>query len=186
MLSSYVTTGDLSGRRFGTLTVLSFAGTTPHAEWFCICDCGERRKVRATKLLGSLVSSCATCARRTAAAIAGKSRELPLNTAISRSIWSDYRANAKRKRLDFQLSVLDVEALSQGNCHYCGDSPATEKLTKNKTRTSARNGIDRRDNSIGYSRENTVSCCSTCNYAKREMSSEQFVAWAKRVASHSK
>ena len=55
-------------------------------------------------------------------------------------------------------------------CHYCGTKPAC--------------GVDRRDNSLAYTRDNSLPCCSLCNYAKRDMSEPDFIAWVQKVFRH--
>lgn len=44
-----------------------------------------------------------------------------------------------------------------------------------------RNGIDRLDSSIGYVKTNVVSCCTKCNYAKHEMTIDEFKEWIKKI-----
>ncbi len=44
-----------------------------------------------------------------------------------------------------------------------------------------RNGIDRFDNTIGYIKDNCRSCCSLCNYLKRDSSYEKFINKIKRI-----
>jgi hypothetical protein len=39
------------------------------------------------------------------------------------------------------------------------------------------NGIDRKNNRLGYFSANVVSCCVVCNKAKRTMPYEEFVAY---------
>ena len=43
------------------------------------------------------------------------------------------------------------------------------------------NGIDRIDSNIGYTKENSVSCCKFCNTAKSTMSRDEFLKWIKKV-----
>lgn len=43
------------------------------------------------------------------------------------------------------------------------------------------NGIDRVDSSKGYTLDNCVPCCSKCNYAKHEMSVEEFKEYITNV-----
>ena len=43
------------------------------------------------------------------------------------------------------------------------------------------NGIDRIDNNIGYTKENSVPCCEICNKAKRDMSYNDFINYLKRI-----
>lgn len=51
---------DLTGRRFGRLTVISCLGKTPGgmSVWLCKCDCGEIRKVQIGNLKNGHTSSC--------------------------------------------------------------------------------------------------------------------------------
>lgn len=51
---------NLVGRKFGRLTVLSFAGilNKTHTTWNCICDCGTQKVVRGPNLVKGLTKSC--------------------------------------------------------------------------------------------------------------------------------
>ena len=44
------------------------------------------------------------------------------------------------------------------------------------------NGIDRKDNTIGYSFDNCVSCCGDCNYSKGKQDRETFEKQCKLIA----
>lgn len=59
---------DLTGKVFGRLTVLRFAGSSPrkHRLWECRCECGVVRNVRACTLLAGEAHSCG-CGSREAA-----------------------------------------------------------------------------------------------------------------------
>lgn len=58
-------------------------------------------------------------------------------------------------------------------------------VTKNCKEGYDHNGIDRVDSSKGYSAENVVPCCKICNRGKANMSKEDFIEWACRIAKHS-
>lgn len=51
---------DLTGQRFGKLTVIERAGTAPdrHAQWLCKCDCGAVRIIRGNELKNGNTVSC--------------------------------------------------------------------------------------------------------------------------------
>ena len=52
---------DLRGRRFGRLTVPTDAEPEIRnraAYWPCVCDCGQRKYIRAAKLKSSRIVSC--------------------------------------------------------------------------------------------------------------------------------
>jgi hypothetical protein len=62
-----------------------------------------------------------------------------------------YKNNAKSRELKFELTKEQFHSLVSTSCHYCG------------TCQENGNGIDRVDNSKGYTMDNVVSCCSLCN-----------------------
>lgn len=51
---------DLTGQRFGRLTVKEYAG---NSKWTCVCDCGNETKVLTSKLKNGHTQSCG-CLRR--------------------------------------------------------------------------------------------------------------------------
>ena len=73
------------------------------------------------------------------------------------------------------LTLKHVEGLIAGNCYYCGISP------RQKGRGMLYNGIDRFDNAKGYTIENCVPACGTCNRLKRKENFDEFLARARRI-----
>lgn len=49
---------DLTGKRFGRLTVLEYAGFNGYAMWRCRCDCGKEIVTRASSLKNGHTTSC--------------------------------------------------------------------------------------------------------------------------------
>ena len=76
-------------------------------------------------------------------------------------------AKKRKKQLDFTYAEIGV--LMQLPCEYCGDN-------------SKYNGIDRVDNSKGYTKDNSVPCCEKCNYGKNVYSATEYIEHCKRVA----
>ncbi len=182
-------TEDLTGKNFGQLTVVSFAGykgsPTKHAHWLCLCTCGDYREARATRLLHSQVVACAKCAKAAASAKGGVSRSLPGDQSAFRRLTASYKRNAIKRRLDFSLNEHELRDLFQGRCFYCGTSASQTMNSRNLKSTYTYSGIDRKDNSLGYVSGNVVSCCMQCNFAKRELSHQEFIDWISRVYDHS-
>lgn len=85
---------------------------------------------------------------------------------------------AMRRDLDFVLTLRQAYELSQGQCYYCGRSKV------NKTQDFRYVGLDRIDNNKGYTFDNVVSCCKTCNAMKGKMPMAEFIEQAKRIADH--
>ena len=69
----------------------------------------------------------------------------------------DYNKRASKKNLDFVLSRDEFETLKLHPCYLCGKPSNSQHL----------NGVDRLDNTKGYSIENVKSCCFGCNHIKR-------------------
>ena len=75
----------------------------------------------------------------------------------------DYKQNAKKRNYDFLLSEDDFNDIILNQCYICGKINRYDKNNK----LIHHNGIDRFDNTIGYVKENCRSCCSVCNYIKK-------------------
>ena len=78
---------------------------------------------------------------------------------LSRTLKPRYSAtkrSANSRKIEFLLTLQEYEVLIEGkSCHYCsGKLPET------------RGGLDRMNNSIGYTLDNCVPCCVECNRIK--------------------
>ena len=74
--------------------------------------------------------------------------------------------------------------MSQKNCHYCGIKPNLVVKNGIGNNIDLINGLDRINSKKGYTVDNTVTCCSQCNYAKREMDINQFINFIKRIVKY--
>lgn len=74
--------------------------------------------------------------------------------------YSQYKFSAKKKNRDFVITFEQFLHLRNSTCQYCGNV--------------GNNGLDRVDSSKGYTLDNVVSCCTTCNVMKNTLSVEQF------------
>lgn len=93
-----------------------------------------------------------------------------------------YKNSAKRKSLPFVFSKDEFRNVTQSNCYYCGTSPLMEHWhTKWARAPYISNGIDRYDNNLGYTHENSVPCCSECNYLKRDIHGDAFIAHIEQI-----
>lgn len=158
------------GEKFGRLTILSVEpkpkkpGTPRYGE--CLCECGSIVNVGIAYVISGNTKSC------------GCFRRKHHNLAVMRA-FSSYNSNAKVRGHPFHLNKDEFKTLIDGDCHYCGAEPFNTLHYKGDTYTS--NGIDRVDNSKGYTIENSVSCCAICNQAKHTLPYETFIAWARRI-----
>lgn len=147
------------------------------------CECGFTRKIdpwdikdlateNKSKHLGDM---CRKCANKE---YWSKEDDLKLYKLI----YNDYKHQAKRRGYEFTLTLEQAYQLFTSNCHYC-DLPPSNVKTHNVNKNISFNyqGIDRVNPDEHYTVDNTLPCCSTCNYAKREMSYDQFLNWINRV-----
>lgn len=72
-----------------------------------------------------------------------------------RVLYSRYKGSAKKRGLTFRLTIEDFEKRWKDECFYCGH--IIEDI-----------GLDRVDNSEGYTPKNIISCCWWCNQMKKE------------------
>lgn len=86
------------------------------------------------------------------------------------------RRKAGKKGCEFTITLQDVENIIFQDCYYCGIEP----LQKGRGGVKY-NGIDRFDNSKGYTAENCVPACGTCNRLKRKEDFAEFLARARRI-----
>lgn len=89
-----------------------------------------------------------------------------------RNAWNQYRAGARNRGLAFEITDSAFAAFVLGDCYYCG------------AKADPINGIDRLNSGLGYVGGNIVTACKRCNYAKRDYSLGDFLAWAGRVVAH--
>lgn len=82
--------------------------------------------------------------------------------------YKDYRNGAKRRNLIFCLSNQDMKKFYNTKCFYCG-SEIIEI------------GIDRKNNSLGYTLDNCVPCCKICNRMKMTMNSDEFIKHCHKI-----
>ena len=98
-------------------------------------------------------------------------------------IVADYKKKAKKRGYEWALTLDDCSQLVIKDCAYCGSPPLIVYKTKHGS-SILYNGIDRTDNNIGYTSENTVPCCKYCNFAKHKHSMEEFQAWLSDIAAY--
>jgi len=64
----------------------------------------------------------------------------------------------------------EFETLIKSHCSYCNKPPSN--LHK---KILHYNGLDRKDNNQGYSINNTIPCCKTCNLGKHNLQYEEWI-----------
>jgi hypothetical protein len=141
----------------------------------CVCECGGIIFVRGNALSSGNTKSCGCLSKEIK-----HSKKLPDNKGVINHIILQYKRHAKDRKLFWGLGFDEVSRLIQEPCFYCGAEKSNNKITKN-CKGFLYNGLDRKNNIIGYEPGNVVSCCKTCNYAKSNMPLNEFKEWAIRL-----
>jgi hypothetical protein len=160
---------DLTGLKVNMLTVVSFSHRDEkrNQHWNCLCDCGGTSIVNRSNLQGTDTQVSCGCIKY-------------VLDAAFKKVFSQYQTGAKKRALAFELTEEQFRKLTSSPCYYTGRAPSAVKTTK--ADSYVWNGIDRLDNTLGYTIENCVPCCAEINYAKRALSKSAFIEMCIEVA----
>lgn len=171
---------DIVGKKYNRLTVLEQIIHNKRYCCKCLCDCGKITIVNSSKLKSGHTKSCGCLnyeERLKKAKLMNKAwTKYEPRIATAKGVWE------RRYVDDGNLKFEDFLNLTQEPCYYCGALP-NNKQNSSEDRSSAYakansdfiyNGLDRFDNSKPHQLDNVVPCCKYCNYAKRELSFEEF------------
>jgi len=174
---------DIAGQRFGKLVAIALIGFKQnHARWRCRCDCGNETIVNGNSLRRGRTISCGCFAL--------ESKRLSRGESGFNRLLMYYKIGAKKRNLTFELSLDQFKALTSQPYHFCGVPPIQSARAINKGRTTKEgaeyseylyNGVDRKDNKIGYTLANSIPCCKVCNRGKSSMSYEEFMGYIERI-----
>lgn len=169
---------DISGKTLTNSTVVGRHNKSKHGRpcWVVKCrTCGREHLRTTNEALQD--RKCRNCGGRD-----------PGDSGLA-ALYAQYKNDAQRRKHPqvFTLTLEEFKRLTTGDCFYCGQKP-NRKITPRKYRSGGTwgdylcNGIDRKDNSVGYISDNCLSCCRDCNYAKRDMTFEEFATYLERIA----
>ena len=169
---------DLSGKIYNRWTVIKFSHLNAGSHWLCQCQCGTVKTVRRNGLISGTSQSCGCFNTE----MSRKKNTLKNGEASFNKLYTTYRLAAKEHNRVFELTKKELRKLTLANCHYCGSLPSNIKK-KNSVlgQDYVYNGIDRKDNDIGYTVDNSITCCKFCNQAKHTHTYEEFMAWIDRI-----
>lgn len=108
------------------------------------------------------------------------SRDTSDTPSKGKAFWH-YRTSAKKRGYEFNLTYEQFLEIAEKDCHYCGLAPSERYAFKPWHTPAIINGIDRVDNSLGYSVENSVPCCLMCNKSKNKYDLVEWLEWVSRV-----
>lgn len=169
------------GQLLQYLTVLDYDAGEDHRGYFsCRCVCGKILRIRADNVIHKRTHSCG-CMKPL---LTISANTLPHNLGLINKLYRAYESRAKKKVMDFSLTIEQFKVLIFSDCSYCGSPPRDVMLAtsgKRKKKPFTYNGVDRIDNSAGYFLSNCTSCCHQCNQAKSNYTVAEFRNWVEKV-----
>ena len=108
-------------------------------------------------------------------------RRIEAGEANFKRLHRGYKGSAKSKGISFDLSIEEFRSLVKQKCFYCNTEPLQQSNRKFSNGIYLFNGIDRIDNTKGYTKANTKPCCFICNRAKGNLPYKDFLLWIQRI-----
>jgi hypothetical protein len=144
--------------------------------WLCECQCPlkTRKIVWGGNLRNGNSRSCG-CIKHEYESSPRK-KDSPYNNLLY-----IYKRNARSRKYEFSLTKDQFIKLVASPCFYCGGLPSRVIPYNNGKDNFLYNGIDRKDNSIGYTLGNSVSCCRRCNRMKMAMTESEFLEHIRKI-----
>lgn len=178
---------DRTGIRLGKLMFIRLASFNERPGkfnqfnwWLAKCDCGVEKFFN----LSTYVPKSCGCSFPVSDHIDlytqrrnGRKHKLEPGLSAKNGVYKNYLHNAKDRGHDFSISQEDFVKIASQPCYYCGEKWSIEEgrslLSINGT--WKRNGLDRKNNSMGYLVANCVPCCKRCNQMKSQSSYQDFI-----------
>lgn len=178
---------NIIGKRFGKLTVVKMMdgrfGKRRDIAYLCVCDCGKSKQVLGGNIRSGKVSSC------------GCLLEIPPNKisnrklALQKRLFSSFSHSKRNQSKGVSLSFKQFISIIEAPCYYCGRPPSNILEDNNRHGVISStvlyySGIDRVSNERGYSTDNSIACCKTCNFCKGALSQKDFLDAVKSISTH--
>lgn len=159
-------------QRFNRLVILWYSHQDNRRRKFynTKCDCWKEKSIMGSAMLSWNTKSCWCFSTETR-----ENKRISENHTEITAIMLWYKRHAERRWFKRELDRWFVENIVKQNCFYCWTVPSNIKKTKNSIwKWLLYSWLDRVDSKKDYTCNNVVPCCRTCNYAKSNLSLEEF------------
>jgi hypothetical protein len=177
------------GTKWYRLSCIDFAGRDykSNAYFKFLCDCGKEKVIDIAKVKNGSTKSCGCLlneSRRKKRDV-GKGNTLPYGEAHFNSYFHQYKVAAEKRNYTFNINKEQFREIVSKECYYCNLPPQPIcQRSKGHNGQFIGNGIDRKDNTIGYELGNLVPCCIMCNKMKRDYSYGDYINKIRRIYEH--
>lgn len=170
----------------GGYTLVDIIGVAYKRKFAVRCKCGAEKLIKPDnfKTNGYGCRKCTQIALPISDRFISKGL-LPFDHIASKRAFFLYKKSAKKRNIVFKIEYDFFSSIIMQNCHYCGSLPSN-KIGKlgNRSGEFKYNGIDRKNSSAGYIKENCAPCCKNCNFLKRDLDYDEFLDLIKKIATH--
>ena len=186
---------DRIGERHGRLVItgIAYVGKRSHSMAHVECDCGKSaiieigcmtRKMNKTSSCGCLKDEVNLEKAKLMQKRIADNPNNSLRSIITRALYKTCQRSALVMGRAFELSFEQWLKVVDSACFYCGemDVKKVRSIPNRPTNTILLNGIDRIDNSVGYTVENSVPCCKICNMMKGKLTVTEFIQKCKKIS----
>lgn len=167
---------NIIGNKYGLLTVIDEVQEIRHGRkrYFakCLCDCGNITVAEKAHVRNGKTNSCG-CKQLEMRKALGNRVKKGYGEAAFNETFGQYKKAARMRGYAFELSKEQFREIITQPCIYCGETLTQEKTKRDANGTFKYTGIDRYDNTKGYTLDNAVPCCCKCNRIKTNMSIEE-------------
>ncbi len=182
---------DLTGNRYGRIVVQKkYEKRGSKYYWLVKCDCGNTAFKSGESIRRGNTQSCGCLLIESRKVDKGHDRTDVMISGL-------YKKIVKRhNKIDGDSTVITFQEYKElvfDKCHYCNSKGLSiirdvRKEKKGKVFVTENvleiNGVDRMDNSKGYTISNSITCCKVCNVAKHIQGIDDFRAWVIKVYEH--
>lgn len=171
------------GQKIGQLLIIDCFrknGDTGQLRVIYECPFGKRHETYLYKIINKHTERC-KCFKKNKPLFR---KRVNIYDRLYNNIYSVYNNNAKRKKIPFHIDKNNIIDIIFNTCFYCGNKPIKE--FKHFNESIYYNGIDRKHNNLGYTKDNIVSCCWKCNDLKSDLDYDFFTQKIKTIAEYHK
>lgn len=164
----------------------------------CRCDCGNEKLIR--RLGFKFNAKSCGCIQKKAVLTTALNNRTYGKAALSRQYYN--HVNNANSRGKTPLTREIWETIVHKPCYFCGEIDTRDNMRSHKKGISKYqstyteeeklryviklNGVDRLDNNLDYTIENSVPCCGWCNTMKREHSEKKFLDKISKIYNNKK